>query len=227
MEPTIVRLTSPTTDVIVRCQPFAEILYWGPHLSGFMPEDVLTLSRAVPNGRLDVDTPLTLAAESGRGLFGSPGVEGHRDGYDWSPVFTTSEITHQDNQLLILAEDPQAGLQLRSELQLDSASGVLKMRHTLINHHAARYWVNRLALTLPLPERAGEVMAFHGRWIREFQPHRVTLEHGGYLQENRRGRSSHEYFPGMMVGSRGFSEQQGKSGVSILAGAATIVYAPM
>ncbi|HEJ9057652.1 TPA: alpha-galactosidase [Serratia fonticola] len=210
MEPTIVRLTSPTTDVIVRCQPFAEILYWGPHLSGFMPEDVLTLSRAVPNGRLDVDTPLTLAVESGRGLFGSPGVEGHRDGYDWSPVFTTSEITHQDNQLLILAEDPQAGLQLRSELQLDSASGVLKMRHTLINHHAARYWVNRLALTLPLPERAGEVMAFHGRWIREFQPHRITLEHGGYLQENRRGRSSHEYFPGMMVGSRGFSEQQGE-----------------
>ena len=81
MEPTIVRLTSPMTDVIVRCQPFAEILYWGPHLSGFMPEDVLTLSRAVPNGRLDVDAPLTLAAESGRGLFGSPGVEGHRDGW--------------------------------------------------------------------------------------------------------------------------------------------------
>jgi alpha-galactosidase len=210
MEPTVVRLTSATTDVIVRCHPFAEILYWGPHLPEFMPEDLITLGRAVPNGRLDVDTPLTLAAESGRGLFGSPGVEGHRDGEDWSPIFTTRELTHHDNQMVILAEDPQAGLQLRSELVLDEASGVLKMRHTLINLQSARYWVNRLALTLPLPERAGEVMAFHGRWIREFQPHRITLEHGGYLQENRRGRTSHEYFPGMMVGSSGFSEQQGE-----------------
>ncbi|TQI78085.1 alpha-galactosidase [Serratia fonticola] len=210
MEPTVVRLTSATTDVIVRCHPFAEILYWGPHLPEFIPEDLITLGRAVPNGRLDVDTPLTLAAESGRGLFGSPGVEGHRDGEDWSPIFTTRELTHHDNQMVILAEDPQAGLQLRSELVLDEASGVLKMRHTLINLQSARYWVNRLALTLPLPERASEVMAFHGRWIREFQPHRITLEHGGYLQENRRGRTSHEYFPGMKVGSSGFSEQQGE-----------------
>ncbi|RLM16264.1 alpha-galactosidase [Gibbsiella quercinecans] len=210
MEATVVRLTSAATDVIVRCSPFAEILYWGPHLSDFTAQDVLTLGRPVPNGRLDVDTPLTLAAEAGRGLFGAPGVGGHRDGLDWSPVFTTCDVIHTGQQLEILAEDRQAGLQLHSELVLDTASSVLQMRHTLTNTKPERYWLNRLALTLPLPERAGEVMAFHGRWIREFQPHRIPLAHGGYQQENRRGRTSHEYFPGMMIGTAGFSEQQGE-----------------
>jgi alpha-galactosidase len=47
--------------------------------------------------------------------------------------------------------------------------------------------VDRLAVTLPVAERAREVMAFHGRWIREFQPHRLTLEHDSFVLENRRG----------------------------------------
>ena len=56
------------------------------------------------------------------------------------------------------------------------------------------YQVDRFAVTLPLPERADELLAFHGRWVREFQPHRLNLKHGGYHQENRRGRTSHEIF---------------------------------
>lgn len=43
--------------------------------------------RPVANGRLDIDTPLTLMAENATGLFSSPGLEGHRNGLDSSPVF--------------------------------------------------------------------------------------------------------------------------------------------
>lgn len=210
MEPSILRLESPATDVIIRCQPYAEILYWGPHLHSFNAEDIQTLNRAVPHGRLDVDVPLTLAAELGHGLFGSPSVEGHRDGKDWSPVFVTTQIEHKNNQLTIIGEDDIAGLRLTSELNLDSASGVLSLRNSLTNLGCENYWLDRLALTLPVNETADEVMAFHGRWVKEFQPHRVTLQHGSYQQENRRGRSSHEYFPGMVLGCHGYSEQQGK-----------------
>ncbi len=53
-------------------------------------------------------------------------------------------------------------------------------------------------------------MAFHGRWIREFQPHRLTLEHDSFVLENRRGRTSHEHFPALITGSRAFSEMQGE-----------------
>ncbi|KAE9856488.1 alpha-galactosidase, partial [Escherichia coli] len=86
MQDSIFRLESNTVDVVVKNHPFAEILYWGPHLQHFSPHDVLSIARPVANGRLDVDSPVTLMAELGHGLFGSPGIEGHRQGLDGSPV---------------------------------------------------------------------------------------------------------------------------------------------
>ncbi|MBI0460337.1 alpha-galactosidase, partial [Dickeya dianthicola] len=134
METTLIRLASPATDVIVRCWPAAEILYWGPHLAAFSPQDAQSLSRPVANGRLDVDVPVTLAAETGRGLFGSPGIEGHRNGLDAFAVLTTVAVRQPDpQQLVIEAEDSQAGLRLTSELRLHADSGVLQLRHCLTN----------------------------------------------------------------------------------------------
>ncbi|MFJ5454130.1 alpha-galactosidase [Pectobacterium jejuense] len=205
----IVQLTSAQCDVIVRCAPAAEILYWGPRLRGFSPEDIVSLQRPVANGRLDVDLPLTLAMEYGRGQFGSPGIEGHRSGYDAAPIFTTTQADVQGNTLTITAEDELAGLRLISELRLDPQTDILQLRHTLENLRADAWQVQRLAVTLPIPERASDVMAFHGRWLREFQAHRLTLQHGGFIQESRRGRSSHEYFPAFILGESSFSEQRG------------------
>ncbi|AHY07486.1 Alpha-galactosidase [Serratia plymuthica] len=209
MNSEIARLTSTDTDLIIRCHPFAEILYWGPKLVRFSPEDVASLQRPVANGKLDVDLPLTFAMEYGRGQFGSPGIEGHRDGYHAAPVFTTTKVDINPGAVTVTSEDELAALQLISELRLDPQTGVLQMRHTLKNLHHRPWQLHRLAVTLPVPEHAVEAMAFHGRWLREFQPHRVRLEHGGFIQESRRGRSSHEYFPAFVVGEAGFSEQRG------------------
>lgn len=209
MESTLHRLTSARSDVVIRTQPFAEIIYWGPHLQHFSPQDSVTLNRPIANGKLDIDAPVTLAAELGRGLFGSPGIEGHRNGLDASPVFTTTRVEQNGQSLMLVAEDEQAGLRLISDIRLDN-SGVLQMRHGLSNLRATPWQVDRLAVTLPIAERGREVMAFYGRWTREFQPHRVTLLHDSVVLENRRGRSSHEHFPAMIAGSTAFSEQQGE-----------------
>lgn len=206
----IVRLQSLTTDVVLRCHPRTEILYWGPHLAHFCADDLVSLQRPVANGRLDIDTPITLAAEVGTGLFGSPGLEGHRQGLDAFPVFDTESVTELEDGVLITALDSVAGLRLTSELTLHPQTGILQVRHGLTNLRSAPWQLHRFAVTLPVPSQAVEVMAFHGRWIREFQPHRVSLAHGGYVQENRRGRTSHEYFPGLVLGESGFSEQQGE-----------------
>lgn len=196
--------------MILRCEPCAEIIYWGKPLANFTPEMAEALSRPVANSRLDVDSPLTLCPENGRGLFSVPGMEGNRDGLDWSPVFSTLFHSLENNHLYITSEDVVAGLRLVSEVQMCPDSGVIKTRNTLTNIREGTYRLDRLAVTLPLPERAGEIMAFNGRWIKEFQRHFLKLEHGGYIQENRRGRTSHEYFPGMVIGKAGFSEQQGE-----------------
>lgn len=206
----IVRLSSRDSDVILRCYPYVEIIYWGKHLQNYQPEMIDALNRPVANSRLDDDVPLTICPETGRGLFSVPGMEGNRNGKDWSPVFTTQRHSLDDNGLTIVSEDATAGLRLVSELQLCPDNSVLKTRNTLTNFHPGTYHVDRLAVTLPLPERANEIMAFNGRWIKEFQRHSLRLEHGGYIQENRRGRTSHEYFPGLVAGRAGFSEQQGE-----------------
>lgn len=208
MEARYLRLESATTDIVIKTHPFAEIIYWGPHLHHFSPEDAQSLIRPVANGRLDVDSPVTLMAESGLGLFGSPGLEGHRNGDDGSPIFSTVDVQHNGQSLTLISEDEVAGLRLTSELCLD-VCGVLQIRHGLTNLLATAWQVNRLAVTLPIAEYARDVMAFHGRWIREFQPHRVHLEHDSFVIENRRGRTSHEHFPALITGSRNFSESQG------------------
>ncbi|WP_368928800.1 alpha-galactosidase [Mixta calida] len=210
MKHSFVRLSSRYSDMILRCEPCAEIIYWGKPLANFTPEMAEALSRPVANSRLDVDSPLTLCPENGRGLFSVPGMEGNRDGLDWSPVFSTLFHSLENNHLYITSEDVVAGLRLVSEVQMCPDSGVIKTRNTLTNIREGTYRLDRLAVTLPLPERAGEIMAFNGRWIKEFQRHFLKLEHGGYIQENRRGRTSHEYFPGMVIGKAGFSEQQGE-----------------
>ncbi|MBR7437095.1 alpha-galactosidase, partial [Klebsiella pneumoniae] len=127
MSDSIIRLQSATADVVIKTHPFAEIIYWGPHLSHFSPQDADSLTRPVANGRLDVDSPVTLMAELGHGLFGAPGIEGHRQGLDASPIFATSEVRHEGQTLTLVSKDPQAGLRLCSEIQLDS-SGVLSVR---------------------------------------------------------------------------------------------------
>lgn len=205
----ILRLQSAVTDVVIKTHPFAEIIYWGPHLNHFSSQDATCLTRPVANGRLDVDPPVTLMAELGHGLFGAPGIEGHRQGLDASPIFTTIEVVQNGQNLTIVSEDKHAGLRLCSEIQLDS-SGVLNVRHGLTNLREQSWQVDRFAVTLPVAERAREVMAFHGRWIREFQPHRLILEHDSFVLENRRGRTSHEHFPAMITGSQAFSEMQGE-----------------
>lgn len=210
MNHSFVRLSSRYSDMILRCEPCAEIIYWGKPLVNFTPEMVEALSRPVANSRLDGDSPLTLCPENGRGLFSVPGMEGNRDGLDWSPVFSTFRHSLENNHLHITSEDDVAGLRLVSEVQMCPDSGVIKTRNTLTNIREGKYRLDRLAVTLPLPERAGEIMAFNGRWIKEFQRHFLKLEHGGYIQENRRGRTSHEYFPGIVIGKAGFSEQQGE-----------------
>ncbi|MCX8574657.1 MULTISPECIES: alpha-galactosidase [unclassified Gilliamella] len=203
------RLSNKNLDILIRTKPYAELCYFGKRLHDDHIENYDLFIPAVPNSRIDVHVPFTLCPEEGLGNFSTPGLEGHRNGKDWSPVFVTKDVKNSDNQITIISEDSIAKLRLTSQFILDDC-GVLQCQNSLANLGAEPYSVNRLSITLPIPERAQELMAFSGRWIKEFFPHRTKIEHCSYLQENRRGRTSHEYFPGMIVGTTGFKEQTGE-----------------
>lgn len=205
---TLIELTGQQSQLIVEIADFAEILHWGRPVNGDLSHFRSALHRPVPYGRLDNDVAMTLSPELGRGVFSSPGVEGHRESLGWAPVLVVQYIERSDNGLRIESEDKQAGLHLTTELCLDEYD-VVKTRHTLTNTKQGVYHVTRLANTLPLPARANELMTYYGRWVHEFQTARQPLLQGGYQQENRRGRTSHEHYPALVAGTQHFDEMQG------------------
>lgn len=206
----IVHLTGKTSSLIIKLESMPEIIHWGRKVAQLSEDLLMGVQRPVSQARLDVDVPLTLCPEMGRGLFSAPGIEGHRLGKDWAPVFKHISHKADANSATFIARDDIAGLSLNIELKLDAESDVLQSRMTVTNHKNETFILNKLTNTLPLPTYATELMHFYGSWIREFHTERKDLIHGGYIQESRRGRTSHEYFPGAMVGRKGFSEQNGE-----------------
>ena len=94
---------------------------------------MLSTERPISQARLDVDVPLSLCPEFGSGHFNAPGTEGHRNGEDWAPVFTTKSIEHDENSATFTLQDDIAGLELLIELQLDFNSDVVQKRITVTN----------------------------------------------------------------------------------------------
>ncbi|WP_407334429.1 alpha-galactosidase [Enterovibrio sp. 27052020O] len=192
-------LQSVKNSLIVQLDPAPAIVYWGKKFSREQPLSAALFDAPVGQARLDCHIPLALCPEQGRGDFGSPGIEGHRNGQDWAPVFTLISITQSLSSARFTLSDPRAALDIVIELALDEASDVLTLKQRLINTGSTDYTVNRFALTLPLAETFSELITFHGRWSHEFQMQRTRLEHSGFIQENRRGRTSHESFPGLIA----------------------------
>jgi alpha-galactosidase len=207
-------LFTAQTSIVILVNPMPQVLYWGAKLSHVDDSMVQLSQRAIPQARLDDDIPLTLCPEFGRGLYSSPGIVGFRTktqdrNIDWAPIFSVKHVKSSDDHAQFTCADERAQLELTITLNLDQ-SGVLSKTIELKNLGDQPYHLSQLQNTLPLPHHANELMSFHGRWSREFQTQRVSLDHGAFSQENRRGRTSHEYFPGLMVGTKGFSEQTGE-----------------
>ncbi|MEZ8947380.1 alpha-galactosidase [Vibrio sp. 10N.247.311.18] len=204
-----IHLKSKNHSLIIKSGRVPEVLHWGAKIASIDEDLLLSTERPISQARLDVDVPLSLCPELGSGHFNAPGIEGHREGSDWAPVFKTVRYDAQDQEACFFLEDKVAQLNLKVEIKLDFESDVVQKRVTVTNKGSNKYYLNKLSSTLPLPNHANELMTFHGRWCHEFQTQRQRFEHGGFMQENRRGRTSHENFPGMFAGTQGFSEQNG------------------
>ncbi|CZF80535.1 Alpha-galactosidase [Grimontia marina] len=204
-----VHLQSSHTSLILMMQPVPAIVYWGKKINADMPLNGALFDLPVPQARLDDAMPLALLPEQGRGDFGSPGVEGHRNSKDWAPVFEVISVTTTHSSATITMSDPRAGLEVRSTLVLDEDSDVLTLNHKLTNTGSKDYSLHRLALTLPVNDDFLDLISFHGRWSHEFQQQRLSFKHGGLMQENRRGRTSHESFPGLIALQKDTNELQG------------------
>ncbi len=206
----LVHLRGASADVVVDVSSGAPTLvHWGAPLgAGSLDGLRAATARPVTFGALDVVAPLSVVPEHGSGYPGRPGLLGHRrGGTHWSPRFVPAGTTELSNGVVVHAVDAVAGLRLHTRIELDE---VLRVQCTLVNEADTRYLLDQLAITLPLPAHAAELLGFVGRWTRELHPVREPWLHGARLVENRTGRTSHEHPPLVFAGEAGFGEWRGE-----------------
>ena len=192
-----------------------EIVYWGEDLGNLDAADLVALvaarAAAVPRGVPDEPVPFGLLPERARGYRGRPGLAGHRPGSDFAPLLrhTGSDLAADGAAVVFHLADEQAGLTVDSRWELDGA-GILRIGHQLRNTGAGDYTLAELAVVLPVPAGAAELLDFTGRWSRERAPQRRPFGMGAWTRENRRGRTAADSAYLTVAGTPGFGNRHGQ-----------------
>jgi alpha-galactosidase len=203
------------TSLVIELRPDEAPLwrYWGPRLpDGALPPAPLRALRPLPSFMLDHDQPLTLAPSFGVGWFGQSALLAHRDGQDFAQAFNqcSAHWAEPGARLTLQLRDTVARLQLDLMLALDPHSDVLTLRSTLSNLGDTPLDVQWLAAgTLALPGHCQTVRSYAGQHNREFLLQTDVLSRSLWRRENRRGRSSHDNFPGAVVCTPGADAHSG------------------
>ncbi len=206
------------------------VVHWGADLGDTTAADLATLALAAvePIAGSVADDPIRLAIlpEAHTSWTGKPGLEGHRDGADWSPLFRVASATVDGDPLPAGADgrpgsastgpalvhvdavDEVAGLGLALDVEL-LASGLVRTRAEVTNTGEGTYSVGGVTLALPLPAEAREILDFAGRWGLERTPQRRELVVGIHEREGRKGRTGPDAATLLSVGTPGFGFRHG------------------
>ena len=188
------------------------MLYCGPEVTGAAPADLAELgARAhAPGGPEDPIEP-SLLNTIGTGHPSPPGLLVHRDGRNWAIDLRVSDIElPDDDAVLIGCNDAAAQVRTEHSIAIDAESGVVTVHTTVSNDGAERLTVEwAAAAVIPLDERLTHIRNFTGRWAEEFQIEEVSRLTGSFVRENRAGRTSHDCYPGLYLGTEATSETNG------------------
>jgi alpha-galactosidase len=191
-----------------------QILHWGKRLGDMVTTDELVILSMLQGGPGSADTPISasLALEPGLGLLGPTGFAAHRAGLDWGSRFDVLSTTASPGNATIKCHDPRTSLRLDYAIAFDVATGVVTIGTTLTNDGVGPLDLSEMATAcLPIPQPMTELIGFSGRWSDEFRRERLSRFTGGYVRENRRGRTSHDSFPALILCTSSTNEGAGEA----------------
>ena len=154
-------------------------------------------TRALGHSEFDEQPWPGIFHEHARGFLGSPMLEGHRGGKDWSSKFSVTSLKSDSQSIELVARDADLSLELQVRYWIDEF-GVLRVQYHLVNQ-GEPYTLNGLRYWLPLSDSATSRLDFYGRWSNERQPQRSAIDVGLYSRETREGRSGHNFTIGMLA----------------------------
>ncbi|MGJ8692633.1 MAG: alpha-galactosidase [Thalassotalea sp.] len=213
--PNFIQLNSRYNSLIIDCQlRTPAVLYFGEKLSNTTDAaSIKKLStRQEVNCALVVEAPISLSPLLGEGFTGNPGIEVHNANNAWSlNADITSIVQVSESEVIFESVDDIRNIKIAHHLDLDFNSGVLRAGTTLTNLSEQALTVNHCAApTMPLPDNMNKIISFEGRWSNEFLRNTVDLFLGSFVRENRKGKTSHDNFPGFVVHNQLTDEQQGE-----------------
>ena len=190
-----------TTIVLAWHDGLPAIVHYGARLAPRTDLDTLARSRVqpLPHATLDVVPVISLSPEPARGFMGHPGLLAHRTGGRTAGAFTLVGHEADAHAARLRARDAKRGLVLECDLALDPETDVATFRSRLVNEGDPVEVEWLAAPVLPVPGQYTERLRFGGRWCAEFDAVRRPIGRGFSADENRRGRTSHESFPGTVL----------------------------
>jgi alpha-galactosidase len=210
-----VQLNSTNASLIIDCQgKTPAIIYWGKLLSKQTSTDMLTLlsTRQEAKCSLVIEAPISLSPLLGEGFTGAPGIEINNDDYAWSLGGELVDIIQADENIVRFETlDTIRKIKVIHNLSLHHDTDVLSANTQMENLSDKSLTVNSCnAPTIPLTDKMNKIMSFEGRWSNEFQCHSLDLFLGSFVRENRKGKTSHDNFPGMVMHNKHTHEQAGE-----------------
>ncbi|MEB0004964.1 alpha-galactosidase [Cryobacterium sp. RTC2.1] len=203
-------------------------MHWGADLGALSGPELAALADAaipaVPPSSIDVPLRLSLLPTLAEGWSGRPGLSGFRRGVAGSAGSAGSIGSGRPADLALRLEavqrrgarslridtaDAAASVSVSTDLEL-TVEGVLRVRHTLTNTGDTDFELGSLDMTLPVPDRAGELLDFTGLWSHERRPQRTRLAHGVWSRESRHGRPGHDDPFLSVAGVPGFGFRRGE-----------------
>lgn len=178
-----------------------EILAFGR--SARAPEFWPDVTRAKRINGMDEDVAAAVILPTGgMGLFGWPAMSGHRQGRDFTLEFGNWTASQAGARSTLVATDKVARIHIEILIET-SQSGLIAMSTVLTNIGEGTYSLDRcMAASFLVPAGPAVMTGFTGMWGREFQTRRGPLAPGLWLQESRRGRTSHDRFPMFFIETR-------------------------
>lgn len=211
--PPYASLHNATTSIIVDCRNGAPaLLYYGSKLENDDSARMLSLLGTRQEAKCSpaLEPILTLTPSHGEGFTGSPGIELHGMDAEWSTTFQLIKVEQSPRKLSLISQNDSASLQLTHFISLDENTQVASFETQITNLGISSLSLQWLAAaTIPITDNMTKIKAFEGRWSGEFQHQEHDIFMGSYLRENRRGKTSHDTFPGFIISNRFTNEQQG------------------
>ena len=202
------------------------VLHWGRDLGALdgpaLESLALTTVPAVAYSSIDEPLRLSSLPTFGEGWSGRPAVQLFRDAAGPDGPASSRALAAPRFELVAVRRDPdaparlvwevadaEASVAVITELEL-TETGVLRMRHVVENRGVGPLGVGRVAVVLPVPPRAAELLDFSGLWSHERRPVRRRLEHGVHAREGRHGRRGHDDAFLVVAGMPGFGFRSGE-----------------